>query len=179
MQNWVIVDEKYLDYLREFEPRIPYSNYGEANMKPFFGALFEVDDLIYVTQVSHPQTRHLTMHNALDFHKIYLPNDSLSLTDRLAAVVNLNYMFPLPKTMLKFLDYSTIEQHRTFSSLSEKSKYIDLLKKEMIEINKSGIDKKALRLYELKLNYPDNKTSRRCVNFKFLEDKAKTYITNV
>ncbi len=90
-------------------------------MKPFFGALFEVDDLIYVTQVSHPQTRHLTMHNALDFHKIYLPNDSLSSTDRLAAVVNLNYMFPLPKTMLKFLDYSAIEQHRTFSSLSEKS----------------------------------------------------------
>ncbi len=49
----------------------------------------------------------------------------------------------------------------------------------MIEINKSGIDKKALRLYQLKLNYPDNKTSRRCVNLKFLESKAKTYIINV
>ena len=52
MQNWVIVDEKYLDYLRGFEPRIPHSNYGEAKLKPFFGALFEVDEL--VSQTSHP-----------------------------------------------------------------------------------------------------------------------------
>lgn len=62
MQNWVIVDEKYLDYLRGFEPRIPHSNYGEAKLKPFFGALFEVDELVYITQVSHPQTRHLSSH---------------------------------------------------------------------------------------------------------------------
>lgn len=29
MQNWVIISEDYLNYLRGFEPRIPHSNYGE------------------------------------------------------------------------------------------------------------------------------------------------------
>lgn len=178
MQNWVIVDEKYLDYLRGFEPRIPHSNYGESKLKPFFGALFEVDELVYVTQVSHPQTRHLSMRNALDFHKIYLPNESPSSSDRLIAVVNLNYMFPLPKAMLEFLDYSTIEQHRLFSSSVEKGKYIDLLKKEMTEINKLRIAEKASRLYRLKLDYPADKISRRCVDFKFLESKAQAYTSD-
>ena len=33
---WIDIDDKYLDYLREFEKRIPYSDYGTDKMKPFF-----------------------------------------------------------------------------------------------------------------------------------------------
>lgn len=52
--KWINVNEKYLDYLRETEKRIPKTDYGTDRYKPFFGILFEVDDLYYITQVSHP-----------------------------------------------------------------------------------------------------------------------------
>lgn len=178
MQNWVIISEDYLNYLRGFEPRIPHSNYGETKFKPFFGTLFEMDELVYVTQVSHPKSRHHNMRDALDFQKIYLPGGSSGAPDRLIAVVNLNYMFPLPKTMLKTLDYGDIDQYRTFPSSAEKGKYIDLLKKEISKINELGVEKKAFRLYQLKLNYPNDKVSCRCVDFKFLESKSREYNSN-
>ena len=56
--NWLVIDEKYLDYLRETENRIPFSDYGKDKYKPFFGILFETEDFYYVTQISHPQRRH-------------------------------------------------------------------------------------------------------------------------
>ena len=34
MQNWVVIEEKYLDYLRATERRIPFSNYGSDKYKP-------------------------------------------------------------------------------------------------------------------------------------------------
>lgn len=44
---WIDIDDKYLDYLREFEKRIPYSDYGTDKMKPFFGVLFDTDKYRY------------------------------------------------------------------------------------------------------------------------------------
>lgn len=41
MQNWLVIDESYLDYLRKYEHRIPKSNYSTSKLKPFFGKLFE------------------------------------------------------------------------------------------------------------------------------------------
>lgn len=72
VQNWVIVDEEYLNYLRKIESRIPLSDYGVEKFKPFFGILFTVDDLVYVTPISHAQPRHYKMKNSLDFYKIYI-----------------------------------------------------------------------------------------------------------
>lgn len=175
MQNWVILDENYLNYLRSFEGRIPLSDYGTDRMKPFFGKLFEVDDLVYVTQVSHIKPRHLKMHNSPDFQKIYIKSSNSSLPDRLVAVVNLNYMFPVPKELVQPLFYCNINQHRTFVSEAEKSKYVDLLKKEMASINSMGIEAKALKLYNRKLMYPEDTISKRCIDFKDLEEQAHSY----
>lgn len=91
--RWINVNEKYLDYLRNVESRIPRTDYGSDKYKPFFGVLFEIDNLYYITQVSHAQTRRYKMKQQKDFFKIY---DSKNL-NRLIAVVNLNYMFPIPK----------------------------------------------------------------------------------
>jgi protein AbiQ len=56
--KWINVNEKYLDYLRAVEGRIPRTDYGLDKYKPFFGILFETEDFYYITQVSHPQPRH-------------------------------------------------------------------------------------------------------------------------
>ena len=177
MQNWVVIDEKYLDYLRAVENRIPFSDYGTDKYKPFFGVLFEIGDLAYVTQVSHAQPRHIQMKNAPDFIKIFIPDRNPANPDRLVAVINLNYMFPIHKTLIENLEYKNIEKHRTFRSLQEKSQYIDLLTKELAQINKLGVDAKAKKLYDKKKRFPSDAVCRRCIDFCAMESLAKTYYT--
>lgn len=115
--KWYTVEDDLLSYLRKTEERIPKIDYGNHRLKPFFGALFEVDDLIYVTQVSSLKPRHSTMKEDLDLIKLYDGN-------RLIAVVNLNYMFPVPKR---------------------------------------------------KYDYPGDRISLRCFDFKLLEEKCVEY----
>ena len=176
MQNWVIVDESYLNYLRSFESRIPHSDYGANKLKPFFGVLFEQGNLAYVTQISHAQPRHAKLKNALDFYKVFIPDKNHNLPDRLVAVVNLNYMFPVPKYLLQDLDYKTIDKHRAFNSPAEKSMYIDLLRKELAQINTMGLESKAQKLYALKKAFPNNPIAKRCVDFAELEGYALKYV---
>ncbi len=175
MLKWVNVNEKYLDYLRKFEQRIPRTNYGSDKLKPFFGVLFEADDLCYITQVSHPQSRHAKMKNQKDFFKIYDPADPA----RLIAVVNLNYMFPIPKCELSSFDFSSIDTYRTFDSLVEKNNYISLLKKEMQAINNLNISDSAQKLYIDKYKLPEDMVSKRCLDFKNLEKHAKKWLSEL
>ena len=55
--KWIHADEKYLDYLRTIERRIPRTDYGSDKYKPFFGILFETDDLYYTSITSAEKTR--------------------------------------------------------------------------------------------------------------------------
>ena len=73
--EWINVNEEYLDYLRKIEKRVPRTDYGENKYKPFFGNLFEKDDLCYITQISHAQERHRKLRQQKDFYKIYDPKD--------------------------------------------------------------------------------------------------------
>lgn len=169
--KWINVDEKYLDYLRSTESRIPKTDYGSDKYKPFFGVLFEVDDLYYVTQVSHPQKRHRNMKQQKDFYKLFDPDNPTHLI----AVVNLNYMFPIPKECTSDFKKKEIDNYRTFKSEDAKSKYIDLLDTELRVINSLKLDQKALLIYNLKYNKPDDKVSSRCIDFKAMERLAKLY----
>ena len=177
MQKWLVVDEKYLDYLREnADSRIPLSDYGADKYKPFFGVLFEQDDLLYVTQISHAQPRHAKLKNSLDFKKIFIPNKDAKKPDRFVAVVNLNYMFPIHKSLVHNLEFKDIEKYRTFSSLDEKSKYIDLLSEELKAINSLGLEKAAQQLYSLKKTIPEHNVAKRCLDFLELEKHAIKYV---
>lgn len=173
--DWLVVTEDYLKYLRKEEKRIPLSDYGEKKHKPFFGILFETENFYYVTQISHAQKRHYKMKNGKDFKKIYSPKDN-----RLLAVVNLNYMFPIPKSMKVVLKYKDIEQHREFNSDEEKSKYIDLLKTEMKILNKMNLEKFAKVVYDNKyaIEKQDIALANRCIDFKLMEKLAHKYVDN-
>ena len=46
------VESDYLNYLRLYEPRIPYTYYGDYHYKPFLGILFKTDDLNYITHLT-------------------------------------------------------------------------------------------------------------------------------
>lgn len=169
--KWINVNEKYLDYLRFFERRIPHTNYGDDKYKPFFGILFEMEEFYFVTQISHAQKRHSTMKQQKDFFKIYDPKE----LSRLIAVVNLNYMFPILKTEVSDFEKGKIDTYRTFDSEDEKSKYIDLLDSEMQRINTLKLPDAAKDLYENKYTYPDSKVAKRCLDFKFLEEQGSKW----
>lgn len=170
MMKWVIISEDYLSYLRSLEPRIPNSKYGRYRFKPFFGGLFETDGMWYVTQVSSVKERHKRMKQSMDFLKIHEKK-----TDKLIAVINLNYMFLVPKSEFKYLEYNEIEEYREFSSEKEKSQYIHFLKKEISLINELNVEAAAKKLYDLKNKYPENVIAERCIEFKELEKGAREY----
>lgn len=172
--KWINVDENYLDYLRSFEKRIPKTDYGSDKYKPFFGVLFETDTLYYITQVSHPQERHQEMKQQKDFYKLF---DSKNPT-RLIAVVNLNYMFPIPKEYTHDFEKNKIDTYRSFKSEKAKSKYINLLDTELRVINSLNLDDKALYIYNLKYSKPNDILSKRCIDFKAMEKLAKSYPPN-
>ena len=110
------------------------------------------------------------MKNQIDFKKIYDLR-----TNRVIGVVNLNYMFPIPNRCLQDLTPSNISDHRIFNSKSEKSKYIQLLRKQMAFINQSDIRIDAKRLYNEKILHPDSLVSGRCLDLSDLEDRCKNY----
>ncbi|SHJ88036.1 protein AbiQ [Hathewaya proteolytica DSM 3090] len=167
--KWYTVEENFLNWLRSYECRIPNTDYGQDKLKPFFGALFETDTLVYISQVSHAKQRHNNIKENMDFIKLY--DDK-----KLLAVVNLNYMFPVLKSKLVEIKYNNIKNLRTFKNEKECSNYIVLLKKEMKELNKKDIGEKAKKLYDLKNNYPDNDISKRCFDFKGMERKCQNYV---
>ena len=174
MFKWITITEGYLDYLRKNgDHRIPYSNYGNDKFKPFFGVLFTKGDYAYVTQVSHPQPRHFKMTESVDFKKIYMPTKP----DKLLCVVNLNYMFPVPIKEMIDVHYFEIEKYRSFSSKSEKSRYVFLLRKEMQSIESTNIIEEAKKIYTNKYAFPDNPLSQRSLDYKELEKVAQKWLS--
>ncbi len=67
--EWLVIDEEYLNYLRNYEERIPRSDYGRDKYKPFFGTLFETEEFCYVSQISHVQERHESMKSNVDLKR--------------------------------------------------------------------------------------------------------------
>lgn len=166
--RWYSIEESYITYLREVENRVPFIDYGSDKFKPFFGNLFEIGDLVYVTQVSSPKGRHYKMTENIDFYKLYRGKKMLS-------VVNLNYMFPVPKEFLKEVNYGELDNLLVFDNKESKSFYIGLLKSELKEIKNKKINLRAEELYAFRYVHPEDKVSKRCFDFKALEIKANEY----
>ena len=154
VQKWKIINKDYLDYLREnYESRIPRTDYGNDKLKPFFGELMRVGDLAYVTQVSSAKPRHNKIKANIDFQKI-IHNDVSEMTD---------------------LEYEKIEEYVDFKNDTAKSKYIDLLKREMKYIKELPLENNARSLYALKYDKPEHVISKRCFDFKTLENGAHNW----
>ncbi|MBC5746206.1 type III toxin-antitoxin system ToxN/AbiQ family toxin, partial [Lachnospiraceae bacterium MD308] len=96
----------------------------------------------------------------------------------LIAVINLNYMFPIPKNIYNKLQYKDLDKHRTFKNEKEKSKYISLMRTELKVINTMDLDKVALKVYNNKYDKPDSDLAKRCIDFKDMEKLALSYKAN-
>ena len=165
---WCTINKDYISFLKNYDSRIPNIDYGNNGYKPFFSPLFEKDGLVYVTQISSKKPRHLKMKESIDFVKIFDKTNK-----KLISVINLNYMFPVPKSEIIEVKYKNIDNFRTFSSLDEKNKYINLLKYEMKVINNKNIQAQAIKVYN-SVN-TDSFLKNRFLPFLLLEEKATEY----
>ena len=174
--KWYVADKRYVKYLKSIDSKVQDIEYGN-NLKPYIGVLITIDDFKYYIPISSADkpdkiAKYNGMKNSLDFHKIIDSDDG-----KLLAVLNINNMIPIPDRYLTKLKYTEIEKYRTFDSDEEKDVYIDLLRKELKEINtiKEVLAEKATELYNHKIEKSTSKLSQRCCDFKLLEKSIAGY----
>lgn len=163
--NWYIVEKNYIQYLRQFDSKVGYIDYG-SRLKLYLGIILSVGEFFYYVPISSAKEKHKTMKNSLDFQKIQDENT-------LYAVLNLNNMIPVPNSCIQQIKYNQIEKFRSFNSATERTDYIYLLQKEkrLIDAMEGDIKNKAQKLYEKCTSAPNSKLAARCCNFRLLEEK--------
>lgn len=169
--KWYIVDKEYVNYLQKFDKRVENIDYN-AKIKPYLGILITINEFNYYVPISSTKEKHYKIKEGMDFIKIMQD-------DRIIGVLNLNNMIPILDTNVKALKYRDIENYRDFANSKEKTLYISFLSFELGLINDKieKIKKNAVKLYNEKINNPNSNVSKRCCDFKLLEEKSKLYDT--
>lgn len=169
-----MIDPDYLDYMKQLESKIPNYDYGRDHLKPFYGILFEKDDLCYVSNVNHYKEKHVGMNQSIDFQKIY----DLQY-GKMIATSSLNYMFPVPREKLVRMDYRCIDDYIDFKDSRARYNRVTLLKKILLALNHSNMQKRAECIYMHKQNHSQSSLSRRCLDFRQLEIAAHEYMQDM
>lgn len=97
--------------------------------------------------------------------------------EKIISVLNLNNMIPISNENVRVLNYRNIDEYREFETEKDKNLYISFLSFELNLINAKikKIRKNANKLYNEKIKNPNSNISKRCCNFKLLEEKSKLY----
>ncbi len=153
------LDEDYISYLRQFDPRVAYN---KNKTRPYVGVVYTFHGQDYFAPLSSPKSKHLKMsEKAIDVFKI----DSGNL-----GVVNLNNMIPTPSFCLtevlptvKDVKYRTLIENQTTFLNDNKSKLFTKVKRFWLQFEKEVLP---------------SKVKDRCCNFILLEEKCKDYVQN-
>lgn len=169
--DWYVVDKEYVKYLKKYDLKIGNVDY-EGKHKLYIGIIIEVNSMKYYLPISSFKTKHKSMFNKIDFHKIENKE-----TGQAYAVANINNMIPVPDKYITKFKYNEIEKYRKFNNKREKMSYIHLLQKEMLiinEIHQTLVDK-AQKVYNKCRENPESNLAKRCCKFTLLEDRGKVY----
>lgn len=167
--RWYIADKEYVKYLKQFEEKVENIEYSEK-LKPYIGILININGFDYYVPISSVKEKHYKMSNRMDFVKIIQK-------EKIIGVLNLNNMIPISDNNVKQLKYEQIEEYREFKTEEEKRLYISFLSFELALINRNAekIIKNANDLYNEKKNNKNSNISKRCCDFKLLEEKSILY----
>ena len=157
------IDSKYIEYLQQFEKCIA----EPKNNRPYIGILvFSSNNFDYFA----PLTSKI---NKPEFYCVKLFNEN---GEKIAGV-RINNMIPIPRKstskIAKQIKYGKLLKSKNHSVV----KYANLLKQEVMSLNKKliakEIYKKARKFYN---NYKYKNSIRNiCLNFKKLEEKSLKY----
>jgi len=151
------IDPKYINYLAPHEPLLFHNaKPGQANTRKYIGVIFQVGNFSYFAPLSSFKPKHAKMKESIDFLKVGR-----------YAVIDINNMFPVP---------NGVATRVTFSNVSDPA-YHNLLLAEyrIIKKRQNLITKNAQIVYNLKITKPNNPISKRCNNFKLLEQLCQNY----
>ena len=147
----------YIDYLVPHAPHLFHNKAaGQHNERKYIGIVLHVGDMDYFAPLSSFKEKHKTMKEGLDFIKV-----------KNYAVINLNNMFPVPEGVYQYVDIS----------MELNPKYRDLLLAEYryIKSIQGKIRKNANTLYKLKLSGEKTALTKRCNDFRLLEELCRKY----
>lgn len=167
--KWYIADKEYINYLKKFDDKVENINYKDR-LKPYLGILININNMNYYVPISSAKEKHYKMNENIDFIKIMKQ-------ERLLGVLNLNNMVPIADEHIRILKYKEIDKYRKFKNNNERDLYISFINLELKLINDKieKIKVSAIKLYTEKIARPSSKISRRCCDFKLLENKCKEY----
>lgn len=108
------------------------------------------------------------------FFKLY------SNKNQLIAVVNLNYMSPVPKNKIINFLYKDIDTYCNFENNKRKSQYINLLKMERKSIINKDIPTKAKILYNVICSSTkETHITKHCLDFLEIEKQVQKAIEDM
>ena len=168
--DWYAIDKDYIKYLKDFDIYVPNIEYKDR-MKCFLGILLKSDDMDYFAPLTSYKPKFTNMKNDIDFYKIVN-----SKTQKIYGAIDLNNMIPVTSENYTKITFDNLQQFREFTSLRDKKMYWKLLCTEASYIDENLILENAEKLYRLKEQRPNNNISKRCCDFKLLEEKCKEYI---
>jgi protein AbiQ len=158
IRNLAKVDDKVVSV----SPQIKKEN------RPFVGIVVICDSKLYCIPLTSPKLKHQQMKNDKDFSKMFDRNG------KLIGAINFNNMIPVDKYVIKPIDVN-VNPKDTFKDRA----YKELLKDQLnwCNQNKESIINKANRLYNIVTEQPEKSRNltRRCCNFKKLEDVLSRY----
>lgn len=152
------INSEYINYLSPYSPHLFLNKKtNQENERKYIGVILQVNNLNYFAPLSSFKPKHKKMDEMIDFIKI-----------KNYAVINLNNMFPVPKTECKYVDISAQKNFKYRSLLLAEYRYVKSIQ--------GKIRKNALVIYKHKTEKGDSTPlAKRCNDFKLLEELCNNY----
>ena len=156
------LSQPYYQYISQFDAKVPHTSVGKES-RPFIGIVLHFNDVSYFAPLTSPKQKHLTMKNAIDFHRIQ---------EGQLGAINFNNMIPIPSDEAKEIDLNI-----SIGMSTDELNYKNLLKnqKNWCDGNVDVLMNKAKHLRETIETTENEKLLRRCCDFKLLEEKCLEY----
>ncbi|MBQ9785000.1 MAG: type III toxin-antitoxin system ToxN/AbiQ family toxin [Clostridia bacterium] len=164
--SFYTVDSAYCDYLRTFDPCVPYT-IAHKSTRPFIGIVLNVGDVQYYAPLTSPKPKHLTMKNQVDFLKI---------NGGVYGAINFNNMIPIHSNSLSLVDMTVYPTDN-----APDIQYKNLLANQLswCNANRELLFKKAETLYKRYIDGTLGDTVKsRCCNFSLDEIKLREYVAS-
>lgn len=162
--NFYIIDDKYINYLRQFDEHIAYN---KNQKRPYIGVVIVVEEHYYFAPLFSPKQKHKTYKDNLTFFKIVNKKTKNDL-----GIIRFSDMIPVPQECVYLLDIKS-KSYGYKRLLSEQYSYIN------IPANKKKILDKAEKLYNIVCKPGKSKMhifyKELSCNFKLLEQKSNEY----
>lgn len=151
------VSDKYIEYLSTYAPHLFHNKKaGQSHKRAYIGIILKVNGLDYFAPLSSYKDKHKRMKETLDFIKV-----------KKYSVINLNNMFPIQSKDYTYLDFSKVQDTKYKSLLLSEYRYIKSIQEK--------IHKNASLVYKMKVSGQMNSLTKRCNDFKLLEEKCRLY----